>query len=1016
MIMKSDTDFSDFNPFPGLRPFVPEDSNLFFGRDLESDEIIMKLLKNRYISVIGASGSGKSSLVYGGVLPKILNLKIRESSVWRIISLRPGNDPFGSLAEALSNGVTDDSQKTIDKSIILSDLLTNPGSFSDVVNKYRIKHDDNVILVIDQFEELFRYQIHGETEILNSSVKKFIDFLVDSVSKPDVNIFIILTLRTEYLGECSQFKGLTTFINNSNYFVPEMEIGNWREVIEGPVKFSGVEIEPELVELILSDLKGRTDQFSVLQHALMRTWLQWQKLDEPDKPLSRADYELAGTMDNAISLHGEELYEKLSLRGREICSSLFKTITRKSSDSKELRQPSQVETIKLIAGCSQDELFEVIEKFRSQPQSFITPPENVILNCSSVIDIQNECIIRLWNRLKGWINEEDNSRGMYLRLSEAAALYQQGKSGLYRPPDLQAAIAWRGKNRPSLTWAVQYNPAFERAMVFLRTSEKTYLEEEQNRIKLQTRKVKRSRLIIRILGLAVLIAMAFIFYANSQKSVSERETLLAESRRIQAIREKEVADSYAIVVVKHNIVSDSTESAAIKDAAAAKEQKIVADIQRSFAEKRTTEALYQKSIAVEQKNGTQRLRMLSIGKSMSLRSLQMTGQKDLQALLAYQAYLFNKRNNGPDNDADIYAGLYNVALKNGSINYKSFKGHNGEIRSIAFIPGKNEFITSGNDGKVLKWSLENKDQTLQVIYSGNDIIEVLAVSPDASWLACGSSNSSIRMIPLKGNSLGYSMEGHKGGIKSLIFSYDGKFLYSAALDGKVLKWDIAARTSINAGTGSIEISSIDISSKGNYLAGISPDGNVVVWNPEHNADNFRIETGGKNIKVVRFNPVNNLLALGDANGTVELWDTELHKKISEVKAHRGQINDIQFNAVLNQMATSGNDKELKIFNIKDPADLTEPPVSLVDNEGFVLVMRFSPDGQMIISGESASENNLKSRPSNVDYLVSDICKLVSRNMTSEEWSAYVGKDIPLEKTCEVKNYNIKVEPIKSNSK
>ena len=367
--------FNDFNPFPGLRPFVPEDSNLFFGRDQESDEIIMKLLKNRYISVIGASGSGKSSLVYGGVLPKILNLKIRESSVWRIISLRPGNDPFGSLAEALSNGVTDNSQKTIDKSIILSDLLNNPGSFSDVVNKYLIKHDDNVILVIDQFEELFRYQIHGETEILNSSVKKFIDFLVDSVSKPDVNIFIILTLRTEYLGECSQFKGLTTFINNSNYFVPEMEIGNWREVIEGPVKFSGAEIEPELVELILSDLKGRTDQFSVLQHALMRTWLQWQKLDEPDKPLSRADYELAGTMDNAISLHGEEVYEKLSLRGREICSSLFKTITRKSSDSKELRQPSQVETIKLIAGCSQDELFEVIEKFRSQPNLSLHHPK-----------------------------------------------------------------------------------------------------------------------------------------------------------------------------------------------------------------------------------------------------------------------------------------------------------------------------------------------------------------------------------------------------------------------------------------------------------------------------------------------------------------------------------------------------------------------------------------------------------------------------------------------------------------
>jgi WD40 repeat protein len=132
-----------------------------------------------------------------------------------------------------------------------------------------------------------------------------------------------------------------------------------------------------------------------------------------------------------------------------------------------------------------------------------------------------------------------------------------------------------------------------------------------------------------------------------------------------------------------------------------------------------------------------------------------------------------------------------------------------------------------------------------------------------------------------------------------------------------------------------------------------------------------------------------------------------------VKAHSGQINDIQFNTTLKQMATAGNDKKLKIFNIKDPADLTEPPVTLTDNEGFVLVMQFSPDGQMIVSGESEVSNNLISRPSHADYLVHDICNMVSRNMTQDEWNIYVGKDIPLEKTCPDKNYNIKVEPITS---
>jgi len=1008
-------DIKDFNPFPGLRSFASGDRDLFFGRNTESDEVVLKLLKNRYITIIGAAGNGKSSLVFSGVLPKILNLKIRESSFWKIISCRPGNDPCGNLAGALSDGITDSGQDRIGRDLIISELLSNQGSLSDVVRKYLIKQDDNVILIIDQFEELLRYSSSGKTENSYATTIKFIDFLIDSVIKPDINIFIIFTMRSEYLGECSHFKGLTALVNNSNYFVPDMGTDNWREIIEETVNFAGAKIDQDLVEAILSDLKDKTGQLPVFQHAMMRTWDHWKELGEPDKPISKADYDSVGTIKNAISLHAEELYEELSTRGKKICAVLFKTITRKGSGNKGLRYPSDIETIKSVAWCSNEELYEVVEKFRGQSRTFLTRGENIILNDKSVIDIQNECLIYSWDRLKGWIDDEYSSMQMYLRLSDASALYQQGKTGLFRPPDLQLAINWRDQQKPTLSWAVQYNPAFERAMVYLRTSEKAYLEEEQNKIRLQNRKIKKSKLITRILGIVILVALGFMLFEYAQKVNAERQIRFVEKQKNQAVNDKAFADSFAVIVFKHKIISDSTAAAAIKDAEEAKEQKIVADVQKSYAERNSEEALRQKNLAEKQRDGTQRLRMLSIGKSMSLKSLQMNGEEDLQTLLAYQAYLFNKRNNGPDNDADIYAGLYNVALQHGNINYRSFKGHNGDIKSIAFIPGKNEFFTSGNDGQVLKWSLEKKDKTLQVIYSGSDIIEVLAVSPDASWLACGSSNSSIRMIPLKGNNIGYEMNGHKGGIKSLIFSYDGKYLYSSALDGKVLKWDIAARTSINVSTGSMEILSIDISSKGNYLAGISSDGNVFVWNPDHDSDNFRIETTGKNIKVVKFNPENNLLAIGDADGTVQLWDINLHKKLSEVKAHGAGVNDIQFNTTLKQMATSGNDKKLKIFNIKDPTDLTEPPVTLADNVGFVLVMKFTPDGQMIISGESGG-GNIIGRPTHVDYLVHDICNMVSRNMTQQEWNVYVGKDIPLEKTCKGSNFNIKIEPVKSLNK
>ena len=1031
--MGSNRDNKNFNPFPGLRPFAPEESDLFFGREGESEEVLGKLLKNRFVTVIGASGSGKSSLIYCGVLPKVRNSKVKESSGWKIISFRPGNDPFGNLADAISEDLSATGQKHIDRNVILSELRDNPGGIAATTKKFLIKSDERVLFVVDQFEELFRYSTLGKADALIAPAARFVDFMVNAVNQSAVNIYTIVTMRSDFIGECAHYQSLTQLINNSNYLVPHMGTENYREAIMGPVKYAGAKIDPVLVEILLSDIGDRTDQLPVLQHAMMRTWTHWQELDEPGRPIGKTDYDSVGTMSDAMSLHANEAYEELSLRGKEICEMMFKTLTEKGSDNKGLRHPSSVPTVKSIAGCTSDELFEVVEKFRIPSRSFITPRQNVPLSDDSIIDLSHESLMRLWDRLREWVDDEAASVQMYLRLSEASAMYQQGKTSLWRPPDLQLAINWRDQHKPTLTWAQRYNPAFERAMVYLRTSEKEYLEEEENKIRLQKRQMKRTRIVAMILGVAAIISVGFMLFAFVQKIAADRQTLLTEQQRVLAVKAKSSADSSAVVATRQSIIADSSNVVAQQNAEEARQQKEIADNQRALAVKNADEAILQKGIAVqqsdsakrariradqqaqlatEQRNAATRLRMLSIGKSMSIKSVQAQGQKDLQTLLAYQAYLFNKKNGGLENDADIYAGLYNVARLYGSASYKSFKGHNSEIRSIAFVPGKNEFYTSGYDGQVLKWSLDSKDQTLQVVYSGTDVIEVLAVSPDASWLALGSGNSNIKMIPLKGNSVAYEMAGHKGNIKSLIFSFNGKYLYSASLDGKVLKWDIAARTSTNVTSGSMQITSIDVSSNGKYLAGINTDGNVIVWNPESNSDNFRIETTGKNIKVIRFTPDNNLLAIGDINGNVELWDVNLRKKISEVKAHTAQVNDIQFNTTLKQMATASNDKTLKIFNIEDPTDLTIPPITFSDNEGFVLVMQFSPDGQLIISGAYEGSQNLVSRPSHVDYLVRDICSIVSRNMTQDEWNTYVAKDIPLEKTCQDKSYSIKVDAIK----
>ncbi|HUX94544.1 MAG TPA: hypothetical protein VMV47_02330 [Bacteroidales bacterium] len=1027
------TETKKFNPFPGLRPFAPEESDLFFGRTGESEEVLGKLLNNRFVTVIGASGSGKSSLIYCGVLPRVRKLDTNNKESWKIISFRPGNNPFGNLAEAMAEISHGGSDIVAQKENILKEMLSGPDGITEAVRKIILKDGGKVLLVVDQFEELFRYSSLGKSDSSHAATSKFVDCIVNSVDQSSVNVFTIVTMRSDFIGECAHYQGLTQLINNSNYLVPHMGTENYREAITGPVNYASAKIDPKLVDVLLKDIGDRTDQLPVLQHAMMRTWNRWQELDDPERPIDKTDYDSVGTMSDAMSLHANEAYEELSPKGKEVCEIMFKTITEKGSDNKGLRHPSSVTEIKSIAGCTSEELFEVVEKFRIPSRSFITPRQNVPLDDHSIIDLSHESLMRLWDRLREWVDDEAASVQMYLRLSEASAMYQQGKTSLWRPPDLQLAINWRDKHKPTLAWAERYNPAFERAMVYLRTSEKVYLEEEENKIRLQKRQMRRTRIVALILGVAAIISVGFMLFAFVQRIAADRQTVLAEQRRVEAEREKSRADSSNVKAIEARVIADSNAVIATMNADSARMQKEIADSQRVIAVKNAELALFQQKIAEEQSDSAKRaslradqnaqtaeerrkdalrLRMQSIGKSMSIKSLQVQGQKDLQSLLAYQAYIFNKNNGGIENDADIYAGLYNVAKNYGNANYKSFHGHTGGIRSIAFVPGKREFFTSGYDGKVLKWSLDGEDQSLQIVYSGTDIIEVLAVSPDASWLALGSSNAAIKMVSLKGNSPGYEMTGHKGKLKSMIFSYDGKYLYSASLDGKVLKWDLSARTSSNMTDGTLPLISIDVSLNGKYVAGINSEGGVVVWNQENKSDNFRIETVGKNIKVVRFNPDNNILALGDVNGTVELWDIIQRRKISEVKAHTAQVNDIQFNNKLKQMATASNDQTLKIFNIKDVTDLTEPPITFNDHEKFVMVIQFSPDGQLIVSGSYDDKENLVSRPAHVDNLVKDVCTMLSRNMTQDEWNTYVGRDIPLEKTCPEKSLNIKMNPIK----
>ncbi len=294
-------------PFIGLRPFDEADARCFHGRDEQVDELLRRLVRQRFLAVIGTSGSGKSSLVRAGLIPALkCGYLFDVGSRWKVAVMRPGGDPFGALADELNKervlGPRPGRSETLGRS--------SRGCIESV--RPDLGEKESLLLVVDQFEEIFRFRRETEAPGANQRSDAFVKLLLASVEQEEVPIYVVLTMRSDYLGDCAVFHGLPEALNGAQYLVPVLTRAQLQEVIEAPVASVGSQIAPELVQHVLNDvghgLEQELDQLPVLQHALMRTW----QVSETCASLGLGDYERAGRMSGALNQHADELYEQLS--------------------------------------------------------------------------------------------------------------------------------------------------------------------------------------------------------------------------------------------------------------------------------------------------------------------------------------------------------------------------------------------------------------------------------------------------------------------------------------------------------------------------------------------------------------------------------------------------------------------------------------------------------------------------------------------------------------------------------
>ncbi|MDH5400241.1 MAG: High-affnity carbon uptake protein Hat/HatR, partial [Cyclobacteriaceae bacterium] len=757
-----------FNPFPGLRPFKIEESHLFFGREGQSDEVLLKLSQNRFVGVIGPSGSGKSSFIYCGVLPILYGGFLTEvSAEWEVVVMRPGAGPIDNLAESLLRTdstylKSEPEERKVRRTIISTLLRSSSLGLVEAIQHLKKVTNKNYLVLVDQFEELFRFKDSRDSGAVDETLA-FINLLLEAVAYPNTPIYVALTMRSDFIGECAQFSELTKKINDSHYLIPQMTRDQKRDAIEGPVAVGGAQVTSRLVQRLLNDLGDNPDQLPILQHALMRTFDYWIKYkDFDDEPIDIKHYESIGTMAEALSLHANEAFDELNDEQKLICETLFKAITEKRGESYGIRRPTRLGDIAAISHASVEEVAGVIEKFRAPGRSLLTPAAGITLTARSIIDISHESLMRIWVRLKNWVGDEADAVQMYQRLAEGASMYQRGKAGLWRPPDLQLALNWEAKHKPTLIWAQRYHPAFERTMEFLSHSKKEF-ETEQRIKELQAkRRLKTARVTAMVMAGLCVVAVGFLLYAFDQQAEAVAQTAIAVENQAIADKNREEADLNA----------DSAKQASIRAQKAAEEalrQEALALIEKDKADSAAAEARRQEGFATEnaelatknadraeleadraskeairatqeaenariaQEEATIR-RYQAIAKQLALKSVEQPAERaDLKGLLARQGYVFNRDNQGYQYDGDIYNGLYFAlsAFKDpiASTQYDVYD-NNGDI--FLAVQGNNTLYSINQAGKILKWNTQSINRKADTIMSKRPGLTVKAakLTPD----------------------------------------------------------------------------------------------------------------------------------------------------------------------------------------------------------------------------------------------------------------------------------------------
>jgi WD40 repeat protein/energy-coupling factor transporter ATP-binding protein EcfA2 len=989
-------------PYPGLRAFERYESRIFFGRQQQVDDLLTRLKQHHFLAVLGASGSGKSSLVKAGLLPGLEKGYMGElGSRWAIAEMRPGDQPFVRLAEGLLGDKTfaaawgtltprpplpEVEGEKENPALILrpstsgrgvggegslaAELRRGSRSLHEILQHAPLPDGTRLLLLVDQFEEMFRFREQEENQ-----AAAFVALLLEACQHPD--IYVVITMRSDFLGVAAEFHGLPEAINDGLYLTPRLTREQLRDAISLPAQLFGGSVEDALANHLLNEAGNDPDQLPLLQHALMRLWE-----NDADKILTLEEYRGLNGLRGALNDHAEQAWAQLDANGQAVAEAMFRALTERSKDGQDIRRPLKVQALLDMTGADLPTLTQIVDVFRQPGRNFLMPPPQVVLVADTVLDISHESLIRQWQRLQGWVAAEGDKAAMYLRLLEAAQRHGSGQGELWHGTDLAVAREWQQATAPNEAWAERYTPhpptpapsplqgrpsrgegeqeGFALAMQFLSASEaeeQRKLAEEEARRKAELARVRRQFMLAFV---GFLIAVGLAVWGVIERGRAEEQAQRAAAS--EQVRTKELFDS---TLTHASLLAKGEDFAA-------------ADKKLNLTRNLNDE------VPATRRHARDLLAGFTAIIGGAAQATYQDGDKPLPALAGSIAI-------SPDGHWLVSSGERGtVALferESGKLVQK-LEGHDSSSDSKGYVdalvvPLKQPWLFSGGeDGQIIRWALPHDGQPAKPLQQWSadaqgqafGKVYALALTPDGKVLASGHDDGNIRLWEIKETpekrtppsllssgegknappKLLRVLEGHSRMIAEgfgLAFSPNGRQLASASYDNTVRLWDWEKGISLQVLTGhNGAAQGVVFSPDGQTLASSSDDQSIILWNVQ-TGQALRWLKGHRNtVFGLQFLP-DGLLASASRDNTIRLWDVETGITQRILQGHTATVAGLalwqaQGKAAATLLYSSSNDGTVKRWR----GDLPQQCLIGLPELDAGISSSVSPDGKYVVVG------------------------------------------------------------------